>query len=65
MAAQIDLLSCPHCGARATSAYTHKGWKIECSQRWGVCTMNARTHYQATKEQAAEAWNRRVKTNEQ
>ncbi len=55
------LLPCPFCGNAATYAYSKtKGWKAECEGRWGTCTINARTHYQPTKAQATDAWNRRT-----
>ena len=56
----LDLKNCPFCGGKATFAKTTKGWKVECEGRWGTCTINARTHYQPTKGQAVDAWNRRA-----
>lgn len=60
MTASDALRPCPFCGGRATHAKTVKGWKVECEGRMGSCTMNARTHYQPTKWNAYDAWNRRV-----
>lgn len=54
------LKNCPFCGGPATFAKATRGWKVECEGRWGTCTINARTHYQPTKSQAVDAWNRRA-----
>lgn len=54
------LKPCPFCGGEATFAFATRGWKVECAGRFGVCLINARTHYQHTKTQAFIAWNTRA-----
>ena len=60
MTSETELKPCPFCGCDATTVYAKRGWKGECSNRFGTCTVNARTHYQPTKPQAIDAWNRRA-----
>jgi len=59
-----DLKPCPFCGSDATWKKTRSGWAVQCGQRWGICRMNARTHYQPHKEQAVIAWNTRAQAAE-
>lgn len=55
-----DLLPCAFCGAEGKYTNRPFGWRVECTERFVMCPMNARTHHHKEKTYAAANWNTRT-----
>ena len=57
------LRPCPFCGGKAvmiSEPITHDRFLVACKNRGDMCKCEPCTNWFATREEAAEAWNRRV-----
>lgn len=57
------LKPCPFCGGRAVmigAPFTHDRFLVACKNRGDACKCEPCTNWFDTREEAAEAWNRRV-----
>ena len=60
--AKEELKKCPFCGGEAEVNYykSAESWYAECALSKGACATIPCTYPYPTKEEAIEAWNRRV-----
>lgn len=55
-----ELKSCPFCGSEGVLHERPDGFYVDCSSRFGICTVMPATWIYKTEEEAIDAWNRRA-----